>query len=130
MLAALALLPAALAGCGDDSNKDTGQQPASQSGGEAAEDAGGGAPAQGIVEVQIKDFKYTPDPATVQVGQRVLWRNEDAAPHTATAKGKFDSKELDSSGQFEWTPEPEDAGTIEYVCTIHPNMKGSLTVAD
>jgi plastocyanin len=123
-------MPAALAACGDDSNKDTGQQPASQSGGEAAEDAGGGAPAQGVREVTIKEFKFSPDPVEVKVGQRVLWRNEDSAPHTATAEGKFDSKKMAEGASFEFTPEAEHVGTIAYVCTIHPSMKGTLEVAE
>jgi plastocyanin len=47
-------------------------------------------------KVQIVEFTYEPDPVVVQVGGKVIWQNEDSAPHTATADdGSFDTGTID-----------------------------------
>ena len=126
-LSALAFLPAACGG-GEDSVDNPGQTP--QNGGEAAEDTGsGGAAAQGTVEIVIKDFKYDPEVAKVQVGQEISWRNEDTAIHDAfSEKDGLDTKDIGKGETVEYTP--EKAGTIEYICSIHPQMKATLEIAD
>ena len=43
-------------------------------------------------KVEIVEFTYQPEPVAVQAGGKVIWQNEDAAPHTATADdGSFDT---------------------------------------
>ncbi len=92
-----------------------------------------GTPAAGVaggetVMVDIQNFAYTPDPVTIPVGGSVTWTNRDAEPHTATAQ----DREVLQSGTL--TPEEsftetfEQAGTYDYFCEFHPNMKGTLVV--
>jgi plastocyanin len=77
--------------------------------------------------VTIKDFKFTPGTSTVKVGDTITWTNQDIAPHTATAQdGSFDTGTINKgkSGSHTFTK----AGTFPYICSIHPSMKGTVTV--
>lgn len=130
----LALLISALtlAACGGDDGNTTVQDPNPDPtvGGEAAEDTGsGGATAQGTVEIVMKDFAFEPSTAQVKVGQEVSWRNEDSAKHDAfSEEHNLDTADIGQGETVEFTP--EEPGTIDYICSIHPEMKGTLEVAD
>ena len=77
--------------------------------------------------IAISGFKFLPDTLTVKTGETVEWKNEDAVVHTATADDKtFDSGNI-APGKS-WTFVAGKPGTYTYICTIHPNMKGTLTV--
>ena len=76
--------------------------------------------------VVMKATSYAPPASTVKLGDVVVWRNEDPFPHTATAAGVFDSKSIAAGAS--WTYKPKAAGEYVYVCTFHPNMKGTLKV--
>ena len=78
------------------------------------------------VTVEIRDFDFTPRDLTVAIGARVTWTNRDSAPHTATAKGQWDTGTLDKGDSATLTF--DQPGTYSYICTIHPSMKGTLTV--
>ncbi len=57
----------------------------------------------------------------------MVWTNQDDMTHTVTAtNGAFDSGDLDKDGQFSFTF--TKAGTFNYACNFHPNMKGTITV--
>lgn len=80
-------------------------------------------------KVQIVEFTYEPDPVVVQVGGKVTWQNEDAAPHTATADdGSFDTGTIDNGKLGSATF--KEAGTFTYFCQIHPTMHGSVEVVE
>lgn len=77
--------------------------------------------------VAIEQFVFTPDTLRVSVGDTVVWINHDVVPHTATASGGgWDSGELAKDGQ--WTYVPSAAGEWDYLCALHPTMKGRLIV--
>ena len=75
--------------------------------------------------VTIKGFKFSPADLTVSVGDTVRFVNEDGAPHTATAKGGFDTGRLNKGDSREITI--NTAGKQAYACQFHSNMKGSIT---
>lgn len=77
-------------------------------------------------EIIIKDFKFVPAEIVVSKGTTITWRNQDSAPHTATSAGNFDSGRLGTGD--EWNYKFENAGTFEYICTLHPYMKGKVIV--
>ena len=78
--------------------------------------------------VTIKDFKFAPASITVHEGDTITWTNQDIAPHTATASdGSFDTGNISKGGSGSATF--SKAGTIPYICSIHPNMKGTVVVA-
>ena len=79
--------------------------------------------------IVIKDFAFTPSTLTVAPGAKVTVVNEDSTTHTVTATDAkaFDTGNIDANRTVTFT-EPSKSGTYPYKCTIHPNMKGSLTV--
>ena len=80
-----------------------------------------------IHKVEIKDFKL-PD-LTINVGDTIEWTNFDTAPHTATADNKFfDTDRLENGDSHRITF--DKPGTFSYHCSIHPYMKGTVTVKE
>lgn len=78
--------------------------------------------------VTIKDFKFMPASISVHVGDTITWSNKDIAPHTATASdGSFDTGNISQGKSASHTF--TSAGTFAYICSIHPSMKGTVTVA-
>jgi plastocyanin len=76
--------------------------------------------------VVIEGLKFVPEALTVRRGDTVVWINKDPYPHTATAKGVFDSGSI-AEGQS-WKYTASNPGEHPYLCTFHPNMKGRLNV--
>jgi plastocyanin len=76
--------------------------------------------------VLIQGLKFIPQTLTVKRGDTIVWINKDPFPHTATAKGLFDSGSL-GPGES-WTHKAVSPGEHAYLCTLHPNMKGTLRV--
>jgi plastocyanin len=76
-------------------------------------------------QVLIKDFKFQPDQITVQRGDAVTWTHPGPASHTV----KFADSEspvLKDGGTY--SKMFNEAGTFDYICGIHPNMKGMVIV--
>ncbi len=85
-----------------------------------------------IAEVNIVDFDFMPRNIRIAIGDAVRFTNRGRAPHTATSTNPnmgFDSGRVEP-GQSWTTPAFTMAGTVNYVCTIHPNMRGSITVME
>jgi plastocyanin len=76
--------------------------------------------------VVLEGTGYQPASLTVKRGTTVSFVNKDPFPHTVTAPGKFDSKEI-AAGKT-WKYKATKAGHFDYICTLHPNMKGTLVV--
>ena len=121
--AAIYLLTCAalLSGCGGDGE-------ATPEATEATPAAAEATVAEGAVRVAMKDFEFVPENVEVETGQTITWVNEDTAQHDAVAAGEDGPKsQLFNQGEsYSWTA--EKAGTIEYVCTVHPGMDGTITV--
>ncbi len=127
-LVALALTLTA-AGCGDENDDSSPATTTTEAGTEAS---GGNAPAPSgdavrSAKVEIADFAYDPDPVTIEEGGKVTWINRDAAPHTATAEdGSFDTGTLEE-GKLK-SESFKQPGTYAYICSIHPQMQGTVEV--
>lgn len=80
------------------------------------------------VEVKIKHFDYNPDPVTIKVGQSVTWTNQDTVPHTATGRDREVLQSWTLGKGESYTQTFDTAGTYEYFCDFHPDMKGVVTV--
>lgn len=78
--------------------------------------------------VIIESMRFTPQTLVVHRGDRVTWINKDLFPHTVTAKGKFDSRQIAAGGS--WTYVAQKAGVYDYACTLHVGMTGRLEVRD
>jgi plastocyanin len=77
--------------------------------------------------VTIDDFFFKPKDVTIGVGESITWTNKGKVKvgHTVTGNG-FDSGVLKPGDAY--THRFTSAGTFDYVCTIHPNMRGTVTV--
>ena len=77
--------------------------------------------------VTIKGFNYRPSRLRIVVGTTLQVVNKDSEPHTLTADDKsFDTGNIEkgkSKALTLGTP-----GTYHYYCTLHPYMKGTITV--
>jgi plastocyanin len=113
VLVALAgLLALALSACGSSGATTTGDTP-------AAADTNGGP------TVTIKDLAYTPQTLTVAAGATVTWVWQDGAiAHDVRGDG-FKSKVM-AKGTFRHRF--SQPGTYQYLCTLHPNMTGTIEV--
>jgi plastocyanin len=118
LCAALALA-VVVAGCGGSDNGGSSSASSSTSSSSSS---------SGEVEVKMQSIQFAPKATTVKVGQKVKWVNEDSTAHNVTAESgaDFKSKDFGKGASFEFTA--DKAGTIKYVCTIHPGMTGTLTV--
>jgi plastocyanin len=130
LLACMALALVA-AGCGDDDDDDGGgggaattEEPA---GGGEDDDAGGGGGGGGT-EVSMEGIAFNPAEVTVAVGDTVTWTNNDSVGHDVTADGfsSGDPGGMSNGDTFEQTF--DEAGTFDYVCTVHPGMEGTVVV--
>jgi plastocyanin len=113
----------AAAGCGSsDSGSSTSATQAPAATTPAASSSGG------AVAIKMQNIAFDPKSVSVKVGQKVTWTNDDTVAHnvTATSGGDFKSKDFNQGGTFSFTP--TKAGTVKYVCTLHPGMEATLTV--
>jgi plastocyanin len=133
LLLACMALGLVVAGCGDDDDDDGGgggaattEEPAGGGGGD--DGGGGGGGGGGGAEVSMEGIAFNPAEVTVGVGDTVTWTNNDSVGHDVTADSfsSGDPGGLSGGDTFEQTF--DEAGTFDYVCTVHPGMEGSVVV--
>jgi plastocyanin len=91
----------------------------------AAEGAQPVAAAAGGGTVKMAGLSFAPGTLTVARGTRVVFDNDDTAPHTVTARsGGVDSGVLDPGKQFSLTV----TDGFDYFCSIHPSMTAKIAV--
>jgi plastocyanin len=79
------------------------------------------------IQITMENLVVSPLDATAKVGDTLELINKDVLAHTATAR----------NGDFDVAMPPKKtvtyvlkrAGTVEYYCRFHPNMKAVLNVA-
>ncbi len=76
-------------------------------------------------EVIIENFAFDSSDLTIKVGDTVTWTNNDGASHTVKMD-TLESDNLSKGDTFSFTF--SDAGTYEYICSIHPSMNGKIIV--
>ncbi|MBI3695117.1 MAG: cytochrome P460 family protein [Acidobacteria bacterium] len=73
------------------------------------------------------NYKFVPNNMRVKVGSVVTFYNGDEFDHNvANLDRSFNSGLMHSGGSFRL--KATQPGTINYQCTIHPNMRGTITV--
>ncbi|MCK1362012.1 cupredoxin family copper-binding protein [Bradyrhizobium sp. 199] len=78
------------------------------------------------IEITMENLVISPAEISARVGDTINWINKDVFAHTATAK----------NGDFDVTLPPKKsatsvlkkAGTVDYYCRYHPNMKATLKI--
>ena len=118
-----AVVALAAAGCGSSNSSSTSSGSSSSGSSTAASSSGGG------VAIKMQNIAFDPKAVTVKVGQKVTWTNDDSVDHNVTSQSgeTIKSDNFGKGATFSFTP--KKAGTIKYVCTIHPGMTATLTVS-
>ena len=121
LLCAAAALAAA--GCGSSNNSSSSSSSASTPAASSSSSSSSGG-----VAIKMQNIAFDPKAVTVKVGQKVTWTNDDSVDHNVTSQSgeTIKSQNFGKGATFSFTP--TKAGTINYVCTIHPGMTATLTV--
>lgn len=124
---AAALAAAALiAGCGSGTTTSTSTTAATPSGTTTASPS---AAPQTSVTVHVDKMKFSPDAVTITAGGTVTWKFSDKVPHAVQGIGDsamgINSPILTDG---EWSHTFTVPGTYRYLCPLHPEMRGTVTV--
>jgi amicyanin len=84
-----------------------------------------GVASAGTTNVIIKDFRFQPDQVTINKGDTVTWTNMDPVLHDVKFK---DASSPDLKKGETYSRTFKEAGTYDYMCNIHPYMKGKVIV--
>ncbi|MCA0045428.1 cupredoxin family copper-binding protein [Mesorhizobium sp. B283B1A] len=82
--------------------------------------------AAATIQVTIDKLVFSPDAVEAKVGDTIEWVNKDVIAHTATVKGGW---EVMIPPRKSASLTLKAAGTLDYFCRFHPNMKGRLLVS-
>ena len=78
------------------------------------------------IRIAMDKMVFTPAETKAKVGDTIAWVNNDILIHTATARnGDWD---VVIAVQKTVNVVLKKAGTIDYYCKYHPNMKGRIVV--
>ncbi|MBH5400817.1 cupredoxin domain-containing protein [Bradyrhizobium sp. CNPSo 4010] len=78
------------------------------------------------IEITMDNLVIAPPEVSAKIGDTITWVNRDVFAHTATAgNGDFDVMLPPKTSA---TSVLKKAGTIEYYCRYHPNMKATLKI--
>ncbi len=86
-----------------------------------------GDPPARSVTVAIEDYQF-PDGPTVAVGGKVSFTTVDAEPHKVNLGDDTLSTAAFGSGDRATLTAPDEPGTYDLTCSLHPTMKGTLEV--
>ena len=78
------------------------------------------------IQIVMENLVVSPAAVSAKVGDTIEWINKDIFAHTATARnGDWD---VTIPQKKAVTLVLKKAGTVEYYCRFHPNMKATLTI--
>jgi plastocyanin len=78
--------------------------------------------------VDIEGFTFGPPRLQVTKGMPVRWTNKDDSPHQVTVTtGQTMRSPVIAKGEA-YTQTFANPGTYDYLCSLHPNMKGQIEV--
>ncbi|HET7481368.1 MAG TPA: cupredoxin domain-containing protein [Actinomycetota bacterium] len=119
LFAGLVMAVVALTACGGGSDSTSGTTDAG---------GGGGKP----VTVTAKDFAFSPNEITVDPGEEVelTFQNDDTTTHTFTSDDIDVDLSVDGGKSGTATFTAPDSGTVEWHCSIHSSMTGTIKVGD
>lgn len=78
------------------------------------------------VEATVGGFEW--GPVTAKVGDVITWTNSDAVPHRASLDDGSCTMSGNIAGGGKASLVFSVAGTYPFHCTVHPAMKGTMTI--
>jgi plastocyanin len=130
LLCSVLALALVAAGCGSDNkSSDSGGGSTKEKAPAEPKAGGGGGKA---AAVSMKNIQFSPKALSVATGTTVTWTNDDSVNHDVTKTGgpgpKFSSGSGNMAQGDTYKQKLATPGTIQYVCTVHPGMAGTITV--
>jgi plastocyanin len=84
------------------------------------------------VTITGRDFFWEPRDVAIQVGDTVTWSNAQGFHNVMVENERLNQPGFPSDGA--WNPPPQKtftaAGVYDYLCEVHPDMAGTITVGD
>jgi plastocyanin len=80
------------------------------------------------IQIVMDKLVFEPAETSAKVGVTIEWINKDILAHTATANAGDDWNVVIAPNKTEKLI-LRKAGTVDYYCKYHPNMKGRLVIA-
>src|SRR5580698_244360 len=78
------------------------------------------------IQISMENLEISPAETSAKVGDTIEWINKDIFAHTVTARnGDWD---VIIPPKKTVTSILKKAGTVEYYCRFHPNMKATLII--
>jgi plastocyanin len=78
-------------------------------------------------QVTIDKLVYAPNEVNAKIGDTIEWVNKDILAHTATATNKDWDVMIGPKQTARLVL--KKAGSVDYFCKFHPNMKGRIIIA-
>ena len=79
------------------------------------------------IQIVMENLVVAPTEVSAKVGDTIEWVNKDVFVHSATARnGDFD---VNIPPKKTVTSVLQKAGTVDYYCRYHPNMKAVLKIS-
>jgi plastocyanin len=82
----------------------------------------------GASSVAIAEFLFGPQRMTVKQGQTITWTNVDDSPHQVTVQGQWEYRSPVLLKGQSTSLTFAHLGSYDYICGLHPGMKGSVEV--
>ena len=126
--AAAVVLALGAGGCGDDDEGGPTRQGAPEPVQQTPQgaDNSGGANVRSQ-KVEMLDYEFSPAVVTIATGGKITWTNQGQAPHDATADDDSFATGTIESGKLK-SETFKQPGSYTYICTIHPQMEGTIEV--
>lgn len=134
LLAAIFLMPNKAITPGSPSQVSENGGPSKREGATAqqADEASKAATDVATDKVSIEGFTFMPQTIRVTVGDTVTWTNKDAVVHTVTAVNASpdapNSGDIAQNETYSFTF--KKAGTYDYYCKPHPEMRATVVVTE
>jgi plastocyanin len=93
-----------------------------------------GSPSGDAVAIVAKDIKFIPTAVSVKADTafEIAFDNQDGAPHnisiTNSSGANVFKGEIVSAQKVTYAVPALTAGTYGFICDVHPDMKGTITV--
>lgn len=97
----------------------------------AHQDTTGPSDTGAVVEIEIRNFEFSPSELTIAPGTTVRWRNTTSTFHTVTPDGHAQWEEWQTAGMDQtFEVRFDETGTFPYYCVPHRSlgMTGTITV--
>ena len=81
------------------------------------------------VQASVKDRTWTPATVTAKVGDVITWTNGDSVPHAVALDNGSCAMTGTIAGGASKSLAFSVAGSYPFHCTVHPSMKGTITIS-